>query len=139
MLINMDMPSRNNTAPPMLPPSMAVFLFLIRGRIEENTIIIIKELEPKYNREEVIKLPFPVSLTPSMLEKLKPSLTLRYMDVNNIPIINMGTNMVFIRDKPSNLNKNTINVNKTMVIIPKLKDKPNSSSKTAPLPESITL
>ena len=135
----MDSPSKNKINPPIAPPRMAVFLSLTKGSREENTIIIINELEPKYKREELIKLPFAVSLTPSMFEILNPSLVLRYIDVNNMPIISIGTNIVFIIDNPSNLNKKTIKVNKTITIMPKLKDRPNSSLNMAPLPDSITL
>ena len=46
----MDNPRTNNIIPPKIPPIAAVFLLSIRGRREENTMIIINELEPKYNK-----------------------------------------------------------------------------------------
>ena len=47
METNMDIPKIVNITPPDIPPNRAVFLLSINGSREENTTIIINELEPK--------------------------------------------------------------------------------------------
>lgn len=70
----MHIPRIHNISPPTNPPKIAVLLLLIIGNRDENTTIMIKELDPIYRKDEDIKFPFPVRPTPSILENLKPSL-----------------------------------------------------------------
>ena len=64
---NMDRPKIYSIKPPTSPPVIAFFLLFIKGNRDENTIIIIKELEPTYKSADVKKFPLWLRLTPLIL------------------------------------------------------------------------